>query len=109
MPLEICLNDLDSDSMEQIIEFCYTSSICVNEDNVWTLLPTATRLQMWELCTLCSDFLRSTLSADTSMRTYLAALRSGLVELTGDVQKVLKDDLDKVSVTVTVTKPPLDC
>lgn len=96
MPLEICLNDLDSDSMEQIIEFCYTSSICVNEDNVWTLLPTATRLQMSELCTLCSDFLRSTLCPDTLMPTYILALRSGLMELAGEVQKMLKDDLDKV-------------
>ena len=46
VPLEICLNDLDSSSLEQIIEFCYTSSICVSEDNVWTVLPTATRLQV---------------------------------------------------------------
>ena len=98
MPLEICLNDLDSDSMEQIIEFCYTSSICVNEDNVWTLLPTATRLQMSELCTLCSDFLRSTLCPDTLMPTYILALRSGLMELAGEVQKMLKDDLDKVGI-----------
>ncbi|KAK7089512.1 myoneurin-like [Littorina saxatilis] len=96
MPLEICLNDLDPDPMEQIIEFCYTSSICVNEENVWTLLPTATRLQMSELCDLCTDYLRSSLSPDTSMQTCLAALRSGLVDLAADAQKMLKDDLDKV-------------
>ncbi|XP_025089767.1 zinc finger and BTB domain-containing protein 49-like isoform X2 [Pomacea canaliculata] len=96
MPTEIRLHDIDAAAIEQIIEFCYTSTICVTEDNVWCLLPTATRLQMSELCTLCSDFLHSLLSPDTCMRTYAVAYHCGLTELVTEVVKMLKDSLDKV-------------
>jgi kelch-like protein 20 len=96
MPVEICLEDVDAASMEQIIEFCYTSSICVSEDNVYGLLPTATRLQMTELCTLCSDFLRSGLTRETAMMTYLTAVRCAITDLAHDTQHILKDSLDEV-------------
>lgn len=95
-PVEIQLNDVDAHSIEQIIEFCYTSTISVTDDNVWSLLPTATRLQMAELCTLCSDFLRSTLCPETCMQTYVTAVRCELVDLAGEAQKILKDNLEKV-------------
>nr|KAG5694802.1 hypothetical protein BaRGS_019179 [Batillaria attramentaria] len=94
--MEVHLKDVDAQSIEQIIEFCYTSTICVSEDNVWSLLPTATRLQMAELCTLCTDFLKSNLSPDTCMQTYATAVRCQLVELAGEAQKILKDNLEKV-------------
>lgn len=93
---EIPLNNVDADSIEHIIEFCYTSSICVTEDNVWTLLPTATCLQMNEICTLCADFLRSLLSPATCMQTYVAAIHCGMTELALETQKLLKENLDKV-------------
>ncbi|XP_076456953.1 uncharacterized protein LOC143291155 isoform X2 [Babylonia areolata] len=96
VPREIKLETFDAVSVEQIIEFCYTSSICVSEKNIWTLLPTAVQLQISELCTLCTEFLQSTLSPDTSMQTYMVALRSGMTDLAMEAQKVLKEDLDKV-------------
>ena len=83
--------------MKIVVDFCYTSSITITEENVWGVLPAANFFQIQELCLLCADFLRARLSSDTCLRQYLIGLRFGLSELTGDVLSFLKDHLKDVS------------
>jgi kelch-like protein 20 len=47
--------------MEQLVDFCYTSRITVDEKNVQTLLPAACILQLHEVQEVCCEFLRSQL------------------------------------------------
>ncbi|GFR64007.1 kelch-like protein diablo [Elysia marginata] len=50
--------DIDEMAMELLIEFCYTSSITVEESNVQTLLPAACLLQLVEIQDVCCEFLK---------------------------------------------------
>ena len=44
--------------MELLIDFCYTSSITIEESNVQTLLPAACLLQLAEIQDVCCEFLK---------------------------------------------------
>ena len=44
--------------MDILIDFCYTSSIVVEENNVQTLLPAACLLQLAEIQDVCCEFLK---------------------------------------------------
>ena len=46
---EIQIRDVDQKAMELLIDFAYTASIVVEENNVQTLLPAACLLQMAEI------------------------------------------------------------
>ena len=54
---EIPLHNVSSCVLTTIIEFAYTSEICVNEMNVCSLLPTATMLAMSHIVEACCTFL----------------------------------------------------
>ena len=54
---QIRLNDLDADSVEKILDFCYESRIEVSQDNVESLLATARFLQVDEVKDYCCEFL----------------------------------------------------
>ena len=43
------IRDVDETAMDILIDFCYTSSIVVEENNVQTLLPAACLLQLAEI------------------------------------------------------------
>ena len=46
---EVTIRDIDEAAMELLIDFCYTSKITVEENNVQTLLPAACLLQLQEI------------------------------------------------------------
>ena len=46
---EVTIRDVDETAMDILIDFCYTSSIVVEENNVQTLLPAACLLQLAEI------------------------------------------------------------
>lgn len=46
---EVTIRDIDENAMDLLIDFCYTSSITVEENNVQTLLPAACLLQLAEI------------------------------------------------------------
>ena len=54
---EIRLEDVDADSVQRIVDFCYRSKIDVAEDNVEALLATACFLQVDEVKDYCCEFL----------------------------------------------------
>lgn len=55
---EVTIRDIDENAMELLIDFCYTSSITVEESNVQTLLPAACLLQLAEIQDVCCEFLK---------------------------------------------------
>ena len=54
---EICHSDVSPEAMELLIDFCYTTTITIEEDNVQQLLPAACLLQMSQVQQYCCEFL----------------------------------------------------
>lgn len=54
---EIVLRDINGDVLQAVVNYCYTGSIEIKEDNVETLLSTACLMQLCEVVEACSRFL----------------------------------------------------
>lgn len=52
---------MDEAAMELLVDFCYTSTVVVEESNVQTLLPAACLLQLAEIQDVCCEFLQKQL------------------------------------------------
>ncbi|XP_067936553.1 kelch-like protein 3 isoform X2 [Watersipora subatra] len=63
----ITLQEVDGNALAQLIDFVYTSEIQVTQDNVQTLLPAASLLQLVEVEEACCDFLQSQLHPSNSL------------------------------------------
>ena len=55
---EVTIQDVDEAAMELLIDFCYTSSVTVEEGNVQMLLPAACLLHLAEIQEVCCEFLK---------------------------------------------------
>lgn len=54
---EITLGDVHGDPLQMLVQYCYTGTIELREDNVETLLATACLLQLTSVVTACCNFL----------------------------------------------------
>jgi kelch-like protein 2/3 len=57
----VTMKEVDPQSMEQLLEFVYTGCIEIREDNVQSLLPCASLLQLEEVCEASCDYLQNQL------------------------------------------------
>ena len=55
---EVTIRDIDESAMEQLVDFAYSSTVTVEENNVQTLLPAACLLQLSEIQEACCEFLK---------------------------------------------------
>lgn len=55
---EITLVDVQGDPLQLLVQYCYTGTIEIREDNVETLLATACLLQLNAVVTACCKFPR---------------------------------------------------
>lgn len=51
---EITLGDVNGDVLQAVVNYCYTGSIEIREDNVETLLSTACLMLLHEVVEACS-------------------------------------------------------
>jgi kelch-like protein 1/4/5 len=54
---EIKIEEVDGETLELLINYCYLGTININEDNVERILSTACRFQMSNVVSACSNFL----------------------------------------------------
>lgn len=54
---EVTLTDVNGDVLQGLVNYCYTGTIEIREDNVETLLATACLMQLHEVVKACSRFL----------------------------------------------------
>lgn len=54
---EITLGEMHGDSLQSLIDYCYTGNIEIREDTVETLLATACLLQLNDVVNACCNFL----------------------------------------------------
>ncbi|XP_073941297.1 kelch-like protein diablo [Choristoneura fumiferana] len=64
---EVTIRDVDDQAMEQLVEFCYTAHIVVEESNVQALLPAACLLQLQEIQDVCCEFLKRQLDCSNCL------------------------------------------
>ena len=75
----ICSNlyrviEVTPEAMELLIEFCYTSTITIEEENVQQLLPAACLLQMSQIQQYCCEFLSKQLHPTNCLGKYIVCL-----------------------------------
>lgn len=54
---EIRIEEVDGETLELLIKYCYLGTIAINEDNVEKILSSACRFQMSNVVSACSKFL----------------------------------------------------
>ena len=62
--------DISPEAMELLIDFCYTTTITIEEENVQQLLPAACLLQMTQIQQYCCEFLSKQLHPSNCLGTY---------------------------------------
>lgn len=58
---EIVLKDITNDVLHSVVNYCYTGTIEIREDNVEALLATACLMQLTKVIEACSRFLANQL------------------------------------------------
>lgn len=78
---EITINGVDAASLRSLIEYSYTASIDISEDNVQLILPAASVLQFEEVKRACSEFLKRQLDTENCLGIKMFAEVHGCQEL----------------------------
>lgn len=94
--VEVHLPGLDGESVQQIIEFFYTSAISVTEATVWELLPAACTLQVEEVQNLCSDYLSQHIQLENCLRIHKLAARYLCSSLLKEATDYIKSNFEKI-------------
>lgn len=69
-----CILDfIDSETLDDVIRFCYFGEIRLSSHNLEAIIIAAHELKIETLKLMCSDFLESSLDADDSLRCALVA------------------------------------
>lgn len=69
---EITLENVNGDELKMLIDFCYTGSIDINEQNVYAILNAATYLEFLQIELKCRDFLMENLNSTNCVSTWIA-------------------------------------
>lgn len=77
----ITINGVDAKSLRTLVEYAYTASINIAEENVQAILPAASVLQFEEVKRACSEFLRRQLDTDNCLGIKVFAEVHGCHEL----------------------------
>ena len=78
---EIELHGIDSTSLEQLVNFMYTSNIEISEDNVQNLLPVSNVIQIESVRLACCEFLKNQLAPCNCLGILMFADTHGCLDL----------------------------
>lgn len=67
---EIGISAVDGDALEALIEYCYTNTIEITEENVDDMLPAAAMLQFPDVQRTCGTFYENSLSIANCLKTW---------------------------------------
>lgn len=77
----VTINGIDRSSLKSLVDYAYTATIEISEENVQSILPAASVLQFEEVKQACSEFLRRQLDADNCLGIKVFAEVHGCCEL----------------------------
>lgn len=78
---EITLGDVDGDALNALVQYCYTGTIELREDNVETLLSTACLMQLGAVVEACCAFLANQLHPSNCLGIAVFADQQGCQNL----------------------------
>ena len=90
------IEDVDGKALRSLINFVYTGSITISEQNVKDLLSGAHYLKLDEVKQFCFEFLRTRIAADTAMNILKVAIRYGNEDLQNEIHQYISINLNKV-------------
>jgi len=90
------MENVDGTTLKNLIDFIYTGFITINHQNVENLLSGAHHLQMLEVIQFCFEFLRSHVTAGTSLDTLKIADLYGNEALKEEMYQFFSINLDDV-------------
>ncbi|CAG5040140.1 unnamed protein product [Parnassius apollo] len=73
---EVMIRDVDEQAMKQLVEFCYTAHIVLEESNLQALLPAACLLQLQEIQDVCCEFIKRQLTYNFIQRNFPEVMES---------------------------------
>ena len=77
----ITINGVDPSTLKSLVEYAYTATIDISEDNVQSILSAASVLQFQEVKQACSEFLRRQLDTDNCLGIKVFAEAHGCNDL----------------------------
>ncbi|XP_023295821.1 ring canal kelch protein isoform X2 [Lucilia cuprina] len=92
----ITLQGIDHHALELLIEYVYTSTVEVNEDNVQVLLTAANLLQLTDVRDACCDYLQTQLDASNCLGIRDFADMHGCVDLVNYAETYIEQHFNEV-------------
>ncbi|XP_061181004.1 kelch-like protein 24 [Saccostrea echinata] len=94
---KVHLKDLDKEIFKAALEYIYTGQSSVKNSNVYHLLSCSSMLQIKGLQSICSEFLRKSLSHNNCIGIWKMATGHGLPELQEDSWNTIQQKFPEVS------------
>lgn len=91
------LKELDENVVSNLIEYCYTGRITIDEQNVMRLLETSNLLQFDTVRNMCSDFLINQLSPGNCIEMSEMAHDAGMWDLKENSELFLLENVGRVA------------
>ena len=93
---EIQMIDIDESILRNLVDFCYTGSIKIDEESVHQLLPAACLLQMQEVEDFCCRFLKDQLDVTNCLGVRNFAESHACKDLFKESDKFMRKNLEVV-------------
>uniref|UniRef100_A0A8D8TAL0 Kelch-like protein diablo n=1 Tax=Cacopsylla melanoneura TaxID=428564 RepID=A0A8D8TAL0_9HEMI len=92
----ITINGIDADTLVTIVDYCYTGSIEVTEDNVENILSAACLLQLPDIVSACSTFLIKQLHPSNCIGIYMFADAQGCFQIQASAESYIAEHFNEV-------------
>lgn len=94
---EILMQKMDGSALDHIVKWCYTGSVEANENNVQQLLTAAKMIDCNDIVVICSEFIKSQLSAENALGIYAFAELLGCIELQNYTQQFIHSNFVSIA------------
>ena len=91
--------DVNAHSVETLVDYVYTGTITINDENVLNLLEAADYLQLDDVKRFCIEFLESIVTTDTCFSILVAANLYGIESLQKSVYDTISSKFDDIMKT----------
>lgn len=94
---EIVLQDLEGETLGQLIHYCYTLKISIDDDKVDVILAAAHFYELTQLVTKCQQFYQNNLSASNALSYLTIAETYDLTDFHGIAERFVFRNFMKIS------------
>lgn len=100
---QIQIENVAGDSLESLVNYCYTGKICIHSKNVLDLVATASMLEFEEIQIECKQFLDTQLKSEPKncLKIYLIADKYSFIDLMLEAVRVICKYFNVITRTMT--------